>query len=453
MHDVYIHIADFTDCSYDECNAPDSGVDAASSTESHAQTSSQDLSSSSVCSGSSICDDVFLSGQYESVSSDSDAEEDDLRDTLQKKYTQVMGPSGIAKIANKIPIEEFRLFCFNITRTAEDYSRMSSKSLRSPEIWCRVSMNCNYCHFSSLESICKQFSYGNQEFIKLVEEYKETLKDRKFKIICSKTEPNEGYQSVNEPKELFAKSIVNIAIALHERVGKKKLCLDDMKSYFCTLKISSIDHEKELLITNTNIQDNINNAINVYFLLFATSPCWDCINFLFLEEHVVKQFGGDEEKRELESYKHHLKNRWLVRPVQECPDMTAELTCFRHQHQIKCRINAEWDTTKIYQILKLKKVIASVYDVDISAVKLLKASRGSVNVYFALPSICNKKLSDEHILLLSKHDFLELTVYDLDNPDKDKAAVISFDIAERFASLHTQASSMQADDSKVSLYH
>ena len=386
------------------------------------------------------------------MSSGSDAEEDNLRDTLQKNYTRVMGPSGVAKIANKIPIEEFRLFCFNITRTPEDYSRMSNESLRSPEIWCRVSMNCNYCHFSPLESICQHFSNGSQEFIKLVEEYKEALDDKKFKIICSKTKPNEGYQSVSEPKELFSMCVVNIAITLHERVVKKRLCLDDMKSYFCTLKISSVDHEQELLITSTNIQDNINKAKDVFFLLFAISPCWDCINFLFLEEHVVKQFGGDDEKRELESYKRHLKNRWLIRPVQEYPDMTAEVTCFRHLHQIKCRINAEWDTTKINQVLKLKKVIASVYDVDLSAVKLLKASKGSVNVYFALPSVCNKKLLDEHILLLAKHDFLELTVYDLDNPDKDKAAIISYDITERFIALdNLLASSVQSDDKEVSL--
>ena len=41
-----------------------------------------------MCSGSQdgSSDDIFLSGQYESVSSDSDAEEDNLRETLQKKY-------------------------------------------------------------------------------------------------------------------------------------------------------------------------------------------------------------------------------------------------------------------------------------------------------------------------------------------------------------------------------
>ena len=165
--------------------------------------------------------DVFSNGQYELVSSDSDAEEDNLRDTLQKKYTRVMGPSGVAKIANKIPIEEFRLFCFNITRTSEDYRRMSNESLRSPEIWCRVSMNCNYCHFSPLESICQHFANGCQEFIKLVEEYKKSLADKMFKTICLKTKPNEGYQSVSEPKELFAACVVNIAITLHERVLKK----------------------------------------------------------------------------------------------------------------------------------------------------------------------------------------------------------------------------------------
>ena len=227
-----------------------------------------------------------------------------------------------------------------------------------------------------------------------------------------------------------------------------------MKSYFCTLKISSVDHEQELLITSTNIQNNINKAKDVFFLLFAVSPCWDCINFLFFEEHVVKQFGGDDEKKELESYKRHLKNRWLMRPVEEYPNMTAELTCFRHLHQIKCRINAEWDTTKINQVLKLKKVVASVYDVDLSVVKLLKTSKGSVIIYFALPSVCNKELHDEHILLLAKHDFLELAVYDLDGPDKDKAAIISYDITERFNALdNLLASSVQSDDNEVSLYY
>lgn len=400
----------------------------------------------------STSDDAFLSGQYESVSSDSEAEEDDLRESLQKKYTRVMGPSGAAKIANKIPAEEFRLFCFNITRTSEDYSRMSNESLRSPEIWCRVSMSCNYCHFAPLESICQYFSNASQEFIKLVEEYRKTLDDKRFKTIRSKTKPNTGYQSVSEPKELFASCILSIAISLHERVVQRKVCLDDMKSYFCTLKISSIDHEQELLITNTQILDNINKAKDIFFLLFAVSPCWDCINFLFFEEHIVKQFGGDEEKKELESYKRHLKNRWLTRPVQEYADMTAELTCFRYHHQIQCRINAEWDSTKIKQVLKLKKVIASVYDVNLSAIKLLKARKGSIIIYFALPPVCNKELSDEHVLLLAKHDFLELTVYDLDSGDKDKA-VISFDIIERFTALDNSFQvipSEQLDDTEVS---
>lgn len=398
-------------------------------------------------------DEVFLSGQYELVSSDSDAEEDDLRDTLQKKYTRVMGPSGVAKIANKIPVEEFRLFCFNITRTPEDYTRMSSESLRSPEIWCRVSMNCNYCHFCPLQSICQHFSSVNREFVKLVEEYRETLKAKRYETICAKTKPNIGYQSVSEPKELFASCILNIAITLHERVVKKQLSLDDMKSYFCTLKISSLDHEQELLIRNADILDNINKAKDVFFLLFAISPCWDCINFLFLEEHVVKRFGGNEEEKELESYKRHLKNRWLARPMQEYPDMTVELTCFKHPHQIQCRINAEWDTTKINQVLKLKKVIASIYDVDPSAIKLYKAKKGSIIAYFALPPVCNKELSDEQILLLAKHDFLELTVHGLESSDKSKA-VISFNIIERLNALNGsfQASSKQLDDNEVSHY-
>jgi len=413
----------------------------------HTKTASQDLSSSS----NSDHDDVFFSGQYEPVSSDSDFEEDYLRDTLQKKYTRVMGPSGVAKIANKIAVEEFRLFCFNITRTPEDYGRMSNESLRSPEIWCRVSMNCNYCHFSPLESICQHFSNGNQEFAKLVKEYKEALKDKRFEMICFKTKPNEGYQSVNKPKELFASCIVSIAVTLHERVVQKRLCLDDMKSYFCTLEISSIDHEQKLLITNTNMKDNISKAKDVFFLLFAISPCWDFINFLFLEDHVVKQFGGDEERKELESYKCHLKNRWLVRPVQEYPDMAAELTCFKHHHQIQCRINAEWDTTKIKQVLKLKKVIASVYNVDLSAVKLFKATKGSIIIHFALPLVCNKELSDEHILLLAKHDFLELAIYDLDGIDKNKP-IVSYDIIERFTALNAsfQVPLEQSDNSEVS---
>ena len=410
-------------------------------------------SSSQEGSWSPASDEVFLSGQYESVSSDSDAEEDDLRDTLQKKYTRVMGPSGVAKIANKIPVEELRLFCFNITRTPEDYTRMSSESLRSPEIWCRVSMNCNYCHFCPLQTICQHFSNGNREFVKLVEEYRKTLKDKRFETICAKTKPNTGYQSVSEPKELFAACVLNIAITLHERVVNKQLSLDDMKSYFCTLKISSLDHERELLIRNTDILDNINKAKDVFFLLFAISPCWDCINFLFLEEHVVKRFGGNEEEKELESYKRHLKNRWLACPMQEYPDMTAELTCFKHPHQIQCRINAEWDTTKINQVLKLKKVIASIYDIDPSAIKLYKAKKGSVIVYIVLPPVCNKELSDEQILLLAKHDFLELTVHDPDSSDENKA-IISFNIIERLNGLNSsvQTPSKQLDDNEVSHY-
>ena len=415
--------------------------------------------SGSVCSSSQegslspASDEVFLSGQYEPVSSDSDAEEDDLRDTLQKKYTRVMGPSGVAKIANKIPVEELRLFCFNITRTPEDYTRMSSESLRSPEIWCRVSMNCNYCHFCPLQTICQHFSNGNREFVKLVEEYRKTLKDKRFETICAKTKPNTGYQSVSEPKELFAACVLNIAITLHERVVNKQLSLDDMKSYFCTLKISSLDHERELLIRNTDILDNISKAKDVFFLLFAISPCWDCINFLFLEEHVVKRFGGNEEEKELESYKRHLKNRWLARPMQEYPDMTAELTCFKHPHQIQCRINAEWDTTKINQVLKLKKVIASIYDIDPSAIKLYKAKKGSVIVYIVLPPVCNKELSDEQILLLAKHDFLELTVHDPNSSDENKA-IISFNIIERLNGFNSsvQTPSKQLDDNEVSHY-
>ena len=169
----------------------------------------------------------------------------------------------------------------------------------------------------------------------------------------------------------------------------------------------------------------------MFFLLFAISPCWDCFNFLFLEEHVVKPFGGDEEKRQLGKHKNYLKSRWLVSPVERYPNMTAELTCFIKSNQVKCKINAEWDTTKIKQILRLKEVIASVYNTDLSAVKLTRASKGSVIVYFTLPSSCSKELSDEHIVLLADHEFLELTILD---PDNDKV-IISCNILERFVAL------------------
>ena len=369
--------------------------------------------------------------EWELISNNSESEEENLQDTLQKQYSKVMGPKGVAKIADKIPVGEFRLFCYNITRTAEDYSRMGSECSRSNDVWCRVSMNCNLCYFDPLESICQHFPNTGDES-KLIREYKSTLSDKIFKPILQKVKPHEGYQSITEPKKLFASCVVNIANSLDDRIAAKKIRLEDMKSYFCTLKISSVDHEQELLITNRNMQDNIIKAKDVFFLLFAISPCWDWINFLFLEEHLVKQFGGDEEKRELEGYKCDLKNRWLARPVKEYPDMTHELTCFADCNQVTCRVNADWDTTKIKQVLRLKKVIASVYNVDPSAVKILKATKGSVIVHFVLSSSCIKTLSDEKILLLAKHNFLELTVYDKTGTI-NKA--VSYNITEKFAVL------------------
>ena len=376
-------------------------------------------------------DDDDDTGQWESLSNGSESEADILQDSLQKQYSNVMGPKGVAKIADKIAVGEFRLFCFSITRTAEDYSRMGSECCKSNDVWCRVSMNCNLCYFAPLESICQHFSSCSDE-LKLIKEYKNTLSNGVYEPILKKTKPNEGYQSITKPKELFASCIVTIANSLDERIADKKIRLEDMKSYFCTLKKSSVDHEQELLITNRNMQDNINKAKDVYFLLFAISPCWDCINFLFLEEHVVKQFGGDEERCEIAGYKRCLKNRWLTRSVKECPDMTPELTCFEHYNEVICKINADWDTTKIRQVLRLRKVIASVYNVDLSVVKLHKVTKGSIIVYFALPSSCITELSDEKVLLLAKHNFLALTVC-------DKAGKInptfSYDITEKFATL------------------
>lgn len=342
-----------------------------------------------------------------------------------------MGPKGVAKIADKIAVGEFRLFCFNITRTTEDYSRMGSECSRSNDVWCRVSMNCNLCYFDPLESICEYFSISGDE-AKLIKEYKSTLSNKEYEPILHKIKPNEGYQSITEPRKRFASYVVNIANSLSDRIVDKKIRLEDMKSHFCTLKISTVDHEQELLITNRNVLDNINKAKDVFFLLFAISPCWDWINFLFLEEHVVKQFGGNEEKRELEEYKNYLKNRWLAHTAKEYPDMTHELTCFEDCNQVKCRINADWDTTKIRQVLRLKKVLASVYNVDPSAVKLLKATKGSIIVHFSLPSSCIKELSDEKVLLLARHNFLELTVYDKDGKID---TTVSCNITEKFAAL------------------
>ena len=362
------------------------------------------------------------------VSSASDSEDDNrLEDFLQKQYIKVMGPKGVAKIANKIAVGELRLFCFNITRTVEDYRRMSSYN--NIDVWCSVSMKCNLCYFAPLESICRHFSSSGDE-LKLIKEYKSLLSNKIYEPVLHTVKPNEGYHSITEPKELFASCNVNIANFLDKRIANKKVRLDDMKSYFYTLKKSSVNHEQELLITNRNMHDNITNAKDVFFLLFAISPCWDYINFLFLEEHVVKQFGGDEEKRELEEYKHYLKNRWLIRPVKEYPDMIQELTCYQGYNVVKCRINADWDTTKIREVLRLKKVVASVYDVDLSAVKLFKVSKGSVIAHFALPSFCITELLDENILLLVYHNFMDLTVY-------DKAGnintTVSYNITEWFA--------------------
>ena len=365
------------------------------------------------------------------MSSGSGSEDEILQDVLQRQYTKVMGPKGVAKIADKVAVGEFRLFCFNITRTAEDYSRMGSECSRSNDVWCRVSMNCNLCHFTPLESICQHFSSSSDD-LKLIKEYKSLLSDKVYEPVRHKIKPNEGYQPITKPRELFASCIVTIASSLDERIADKKIRLEDMKSYFCTLKKSSVDHEQELLITNKNMQDNINKAKDVFFLLFAISPCWDCINFLFLEEHVVKQFGGDEERREIEGYKHCLKNRWLSRPVKEYPDMTHELTCFEDSNEVTCRINAEWDTTKIRQVLRLKKVIASVYNVDLSAVKLCKVYKGSIFVQFILPSSCITEISDENVLLLAKHHFLDLVV---DNISGNINPTYSCNIAEKFATL------------------
>jgi len=399
----------------------------------------------------SSCDDED-NGPWKLLSDGSDSEEDGLQDTLQKQYTKVMGPKGVAKLANRIPIGEFRLFCFNITQTAEDYSRMGSECSRSAEVWCRVSMNCNLCYFTPLESICQQFSNDSSDELKLIKEYKKTLSNKIYEPVLHKVKPNEGYQSVTEPRELFASCIVSIATCLEERIANKKIRLDDMKSYFCTLKKSSVDHEQEVLITNRDMQKNINKAKDVFFLLFAISPCWDWINFLFLEEHVVKQFGGVEEKRELDRYKSHLKNRWLTHPVKEYPDMTPELTCFEDCNQVKCRINADWDATKIKQVLRIKKVIASVYNVDLSAVKLFRAEEGSIILYFALPSSCIKELSDEKILLLAKHNFLELAVYDkVGNIN----TTVSYNITEKFTALDDSfqiTSNQPSSDNEVSNY-
>ena len=369
-------------------------------------------------------------GQWEPVPSDTDPEEEDRQDFLQKAYSKLMGPEGVAKLVDKISVGEFRLFCFNVARTAEDYKRMGSECSRSNDVWCRVSMNCKICYFDPLERICQHFSKGNE--LKMIEKYKTILSEKEYESVIHKIKPNEGYQSIIEPKKLFASCIVNIANSLYDRIVGKKIRLEDMKSYFCTLKISSVDHEQELMITERNILHNINKAKDVFFLLFAISPCWDCINFLFLEEHVVKQFGSAEEKCELQGYKDHLKSLWLAHPIKEYPDMTQELTCCESSNQVECKINADWDTTKIRQVLRLKKVIASVYNVDPSAVKLLKATKGSVIVCFALPSPCITELSDEKVLLLAKHNFLELRVLDKHG---EVSTTLSCNIAERFAAL------------------
>lgn len=365
-------------------------------------------------------------GQWEPVSSDTDSEEE-CYGVLQKEYSKVMGPEGVAKLVDKIAVGELRLFYFNITRTAEDYSRMSSGCFRSNDVWCRVSIKCNVRYFEPLEMICQHFSTGNE--VKLIKEYKEILTKKEYESVLQRIKPNEGYRLIVEPKKVFASCIVNIANSLADQITGKKIRLEDMKSYFCTLKIFSADHEQELLITKRNVQGNITKAKDVFFLLFATSPCWDYINFLFLEEHVVKQFGGIEEKRELQRYKDYLKNLWLK---EYCPDMTQELTCSESCNQVECKINADWDTAKIQQILRLKQVIASVYNIDPSAVKLLKAKKGSIIVNFVLPSPCITELSDEKVVVLAKHNFLKLTVYD--KPGEINTT-LSCNITEKFAAL------------------
>ena len=94
---------------------------------------------------------------------------------------------------------------------------------------------------------------------------------------------------------------------------------------------------------------------------------------------------------------------------------------------------------QIKQILRLKEVIASVYNTDPSAVELTKASKGSVIVYFTLPSSCIKELSDEHIVLLADHEFLELTIHD---PDNDKV-IISCNILKGLLLLTTHLRLLQ----------
>ena len=415
----------------DDHNNFDSGVDASTA---KSTTSNEDHSPSCSCSQENLLncnDDVFFQDCQE-ISSDSDSEEETFQETLQKRYTQVMGPSGVARIVYNIPVGEFRLFCFNITRTLQDYNRMGSECARSIDVWCRVSMNCNYGYFTPLESICQQFSASGSEEAKLVSDYKILLQDKKFESVLSQLKPYEGYQCISKPKEMFASCLVNIASSFHERISRKQIRLEDMKSYFCTLKKSPISSEQEFLITNGDMQDNINKAKDVFFLFFAISPCWDCINFLFLEEHVVKQFGSNVEKRELEEYKKFLKGRWLCRSIQEFPDMTHELTCFKERQIVRCRINAEWDSAKIKQVLKLRKVVASVYNVDLSTVKLLKANKGSIIAWFSLPFISeNKELTSEQIVLLAKHEFLDLSVYSQDN----QRPIVNHNIEELFIAL------------------
>ena len=69
---------------------------------------------------------------------------------------------------------------------------------------------------------------------------------------------------MSEPKESFASCVANIATSMNDQIASKKTLLDDMKSYFCTLKTPSIDHEQELFITNSDIRDNISKARCVF---------------------------------------------------------------------------------------------------------------------------------------------------------------------------------------------
>ena len=79
-------------------------------------------------------------------------------------------------------------------------------------------------------------------------------------------------------------------------------------------------------------------------------------------------------------------------------------------------------------------MIASIYNIKLSAIKLYKVTKGSIIAYFSLPSFCVKELSYEHVLLLADHEFLELTVLDVNGANENKA-LASYNILERFITL------------------